>query len=156
MEVLKVHKKGKGLPLGNLTSQLLVNMYMNEFDQWIKHVVKIKYYIRYADDFVILSREKNELNELIPKISEFLTEQLKLSLHPNKVYIKTFASSVDFLGWVHFPNHKVLRTSTKKRMFKNLKKSRDNENVLQSYLGLLSHGNTQKIKNEIFRHIDVM
>jgi hypothetical protein len=127
---------------------------MNEFDQWMKHVVKIKYNIRYADDFVILSRDKNELIQLISKIGFFLKEQLKLILHPDKVYIKTFASGVDFLGWVHFPNHKVLRTTTKKRMFKNLKKSEGNENVLQSYLGLLSHGNAQKIKNEIFRRID--
>jgi RNA-directed DNA polymerase len=149
-------EKGKGLPLGNLTSQLLVNIYMNEFDQWMKHVVKAKYYIRYADDFVILNRDKSELIQLISKMGLFLKEQLKLSLHPGKLYIKTFASGIDFLGWVHFPNHKVLRTATKKRMFKNLKKSKDNKNVLQSYLGLLSHGNTRKIRDKIFTHIDII
>ena len=147
-------EKGKGLPLGNLTSQLLVNIYMNEFDQWMKHVVKTKYYIRYADDFVILHRDKKELIELISKMGTFLKEQLKLILHPNKVYIKTFASGVDFLGWVHFPDHKVLRTTTKKRMFKKLKVSKENKNVLQSYLGLLSHGNTKKLKSQIFLYKD--
>lgn len=119
---------------------------MNEFDQWMKHVVKAKYYIRYADDFTILHTDKTYLENLIPTISQFLDEKLKLSLHPDKVYIKTFASGVDFLGWVHFPDHKVLRTSTKKRMFRNLKMSENNKNVLQSYVGLLSHGNTHTIK----------
>ncbi len=85
-------QKGKGLPLGNLTSQLLVNIYMNEFDQWMKQVMKVKYYIRYADDFVIISQDKDYLLELTPKIAEFLQEHLKLSLHPDKVFIKTLAS----------------------------------------------------------------
>jgi RNA-directed DNA polymerase len=140
---------GKGLPLGNLTSQLLVNIYMNEFDQWIKHTMKIKWYIRYADDFAILHTDKRYLKNLILQISQFLQEKLKLSLHPDKVYIKTFASGVDFLGWVHFPNHRTLRTTTKKRMFKKLKIFKENERVLQSYIGLLSHGNTWKIRDKI-------
>ena len=143
--------KGKGLPLGNLTSQLLVNIYMNEFDQWMKHAMKIRYYIRYADDFVILSRDKNVPLELTAKIGEFLEERLMLSLHPDKVYIKTFSSGIDFLGWVHFPTHKTLRTSTKRRMFKKLKSAGDNENVIQSYLGLLSHGNARKLQLQINR-----
>jgi RNA-directed DNA polymerase len=141
--------KGKGLPLGNLTSQLLVNIYMNEFDQWIKHTMKIKWYVRYADDFVILSRDRNLLAELVLKISEFLDVYLKLILHPEKVHIKTFSSGVDFLGWVHFPNRRTLRTTTKKRMFKKLKVSEENKNILQSYLGLLSHGDTWKIQDGI-------
>src|SRR3990167_7492065 len=110
----------KGLPLGNLTSQLLVNIYMNEFDQFMKHKLKAKYYIRYADDFVILSTNKSHLLEIVRYIALFLREELKLSLHPDKVYIKTYTSGVDFLGWVHFSDHRVLRTTTKKRMFRNL------------------------------------
>jgi retron-type reverse transcriptase len=82
----------KGLPLGNLTSQLLVNIYMNEFDQYVKRELKVKYYIRYADDFVILGEDKEYLKELLTKISIFLSESLKLSLHPDKVFIKTIAS----------------------------------------------------------------
>jgi len=112
---------GVGLPLGNLTSQLLVNIYMNEFDQFAKRKFKLKYYIRYADDFVILSQDKSYLENQLPKISEFLENRLKLRLHPDKVFIKTLASGVDFLGWVHFPHHRVLRTSTKKRMVKKNK-----------------------------------
>lgn len=145
---------GIGLPLGNLTSQLLVNIYMNEFDEWMKHKMKVKYYIRYADDFVILSQDRDYLLELILKISDFLEEYLKLSLHPDKVFIKTFASGVDFLGWVHFPDYKVLRTVTKKRMFKNLSARQDLVEygpTLQSYLGLLKHGNSFKLICKVLR-----
>jgi len=139
---------GNGLPLGNLTSQLLVNIYMNEFDQFVKHNLKTKYYIRYADDFVFLSQDKPELENLLPKIKEFLENNLKLSLHPDKVFIQTFSSGVDFLGWVNFSNHRTLRTVTKRRMLKNLRNNPKPETV-QSYLGLLSHGNTWKLRNEI-------
>jgi len=135
---------GEGLPLGNLTSQLLVNIYMNEFDQFVKRELKVKYYIRYADDFVILSDNKNYLENLRPEISDFLDKELKLNLHPNKVFIKTITSGVDFLGWVHFPKHRVLRTSTKRRMFKRLKENPKEESK-QSYFGMLKHGNTYKL-----------
>ena len=139
---------GVGLPLGNLTSQLLTNVYMNEFDQWMKHVMKVKYYIRYADDFVILSHDRDYLLELLPKIGMFLEEELKLNLHPDKVFIKTLASGIDFLGWVHFPNHRVLRTTTKRRM---LKRMRDNPKMetVQSYLGMLKWGNTEKLQRKL-------
>lgn len=92
----------------------------NEFDHFMKRTLKAKHYIRYADDFVILHEDKKYLERLLPQISEFLESQLKLSLHADKVFIKTIASGVDFLGWVHFPYHRIPRTSTKKRMFRNL------------------------------------
>lgn len=139
---------GKGLTLGNLTSQLLVNIYMNEFDQYMKHVLKTKYYIRYADDFVILSQDKKYLEGVLLKIEKFLDEKLKLKLHSDKVFIKTLNSGVDFLGWVHFPKHKTLRTVTKKRMFKKLARE-SKEEVVQSYLGLLSHGDTYRLKETV-------
>lgn len=134
-----------GLPLGNLTSQLLVNVYMNEFDQYIKHRLKAQHYIRYADDFVILSTDRQWLEGLLPGIATFLSSRLHLSLHPDKVYIKTIASGVDFLGWVHFPNHRVLRPASRRRMFRKLAEGRS-ETRLQSYNGLLSHGNAQKLQ----------
>lgn len=138
----------KGLPLGNLTSQLLVNIYMNEFDQFAKHKLKAKFYVRYADDFVVLSENKSWLEALIPRIAEFLESYLVLSLHPNKLSIHTLASGVDFLGWIHFPNHKVLRSSTKRKM---LRRARENptEETVQSYLGLLSHGNAQRLRIKV-------
>ena len=139
---------GRGLPLGNLTSQLFINIYMNEFDQFVKHSLKVKYYIRYADDFVVLSQDKSWLEELLPKISDFLSEHFKLDIHPDKVFIKTLASGVDFLGWVHFPDHRVLRTTTKRRMLKKIKQN-PKPKTLNSYLGLMKHGNTRKIKKMI-------
>jgi RNA-directed DNA polymerase len=149
VESFKSTSLNKGLPLGNLTSQLLVNVYMNEFDQFVKHNLKLKHYIRYADDFVIIHQDKNILEEVLQKIQYFLENKLKLTLHPDKVFIQTVTSGVDFLGWVHFYNHRVLRTVTKKRMFKKLKYSANNREVVKSYLGLLRHGNTNNLKDRI-------
>lgn len=138
----------KGLPLGNLTSQLLVNIYMNEFDQFVKHKFKVKYYIRYADDFVFLHNDKIYLKNLQLSVGEFLENKLKLKLHPDKVFIKTFGSGVDFLGWVHFPKHRVLRITTKKRILRNINVNSKKESI-DSYLGVLSHGNGYKLQVKI-------
>ena len=143
-------KAGVGLPLGNLTSQLFANVYMNEFDQFVKHKLKVKYYIRYADDFVILSENKSYLNEIIPAISNFLQNNLSLTLHPDKIYIKTLYSGVDFLGWVNFPNHKTIRNRTKNRILKRIKENR-NSKTLSSYIGLLKHGNTRTVKERVLK-----
>lgn len=137
-----------GLPLGNVTSQLLINIYMDDFDQFLKRKLKISYYLRYSDDFVILHENKRYIESLIPKISEYLKINLGLFLNLNKVFIKTLSSGVDFLGWVHFPHHRVLRTSTKRRMFEKLKHDYSKES-LASYLGLLKHGNTYKLLKRI-------
>ncbi len=138
---------GKGLPLGNLTSQLLVNIYLNEFDQFVKHKLKVKYYVRYADDFVFFSQDREHLEKNIPIISDYLFKKLKLIVHPQKIFIKTVASGVDFLGWVHFTRHRVLRTTTKRRMFKRLEESQKKE-TLASYVGMLSQGNGWKLINK--------
>ena len=139
---------GKGLPLGNLTSQLLANIYMNELDQFVKHRLKAKYYIRYADDFVIFSDNREWLEKQILKIQEFLMRQVRLELHPRKVSLQTLASGVDFLGWVHFSDHRVLRTATRRRMMKKVRQSASRETIA-SYLGLLSHGNAYKLKEAV-------
>lgn len=136
--------EGTGLPLGNLTSQLLVNVYMNEFDRFVKHRLKATYYIRYADDFVIFSPDKQWLASLIPRISIFLRDELRLALHPDKVSVSTVASGVDFLGWVHFSDHRVLRSATRRRMFRRFEDD-PAERAVQSYCGLLSHGNANKL-----------
>jgi len=139
----------KGLPLGNLTSQLFSNIYLNEFDKFVKHKLKINYYIRYADDFVIFSENKNYLENLILEMKEFLQDKLKLTLHPDKVFIKTLNSGMDFLGWVNFFDHRVLRTKSKRRMIKNIKQNYFNNQPISSYLGLLKHGNSSKIRKEL-------
>jgi retron-type reverse transcriptase len=145
-----VGENNKGLPLGNLTSQLFANIYLNKFDQFVKHKLKAKYYIRYADDFVILSENKGWLVQQISLIREFLSDNLALELHPHKLFLRTVSSGLDFLGWVNFPDHRVLRRATKDRMFRKLKENSSSES-LSSYLGLLSHGNARKISSTIIK-----
>ncbi len=139
---------GKGIPLGNLTSQLFSNVYMNEFDYFVKHSLRMKYYARYADDFVFMSHDRSKLLHYLPKVAAFLLGYLALSLHPNKVFITTLASGVDFLGWVHFPHHRVIRTKVKKRMLKGVRKKSNHER-LQSYLGLTQHGDAFKLRSQL-------
>ncbi|MFZ4500072.1 MAG: reverse transcriptase domain-containing protein [Minisyncoccia bacterium] len=141
-------REGVGLPLGNLTSQLLVNVYMHEFDMFMKQGLRVTYYIRYADDFVILSSTKEYLEGILQKIHAFLNEKLKLQMHEHKVYIKTFATGVDFLGWIHFPYHRQIRTTTKRKIFKKLKGYPKSETV-NSYRGLLMHGDTYEIRQRM-------
>lgn len=142
-------KKGVGLPLGNLTSQLLVNVYMNEFDQFVKHTLKAQYYIRYADDFVILSKDRKWLFDILSKIKDFLWNELHVQLHSDKVSLRTITSGVDFLGLVHFPNHRVLRTATKRKMLRCIRAKNGKIETVRSYLGLLSHGNTITLQRKI-------
>jgi len=150
----------KGLPIGNLTSQLFANIYLNEFDQFIKKELKVKHYIRYADDFIIVAREENYLKEIIKPINLFLTKKLMLGLHPNKVGIRKSRQGVDFLGYVLLPHHRRLRTKTKQRIFKKLrnrvnkyKKETINQQTLEqslrSYLGVLSHADTYKLEQKL-------
>jgi RNA-directed DNA polymerase len=140
--------QGVGLPLGNLTSQLLVNIYMNEFDLYVARYPRFKHYIRYADDFVFMSADKRGLVELLPNIRNFLWNELRLTLHPDKVSLRPVASGVDFLGWVHFPDHRVLRTATKRRMLRHIRAQEVKEETLQSYIGLMGHGNTKKLRRK--------
>ncbi len=145
-----IYTRRKGLPLGNLTSQLLVNIYMNEFDQFVKHRLKANYHIRYADDFVILSHDRALLEDMLMRTEAFLQEKLRLQLHPDKVSISTVASGVDFLGWVHCPNHRVLRTATRRRMGARLLEN-PHEASIASYRGLLLHGNTFELQHQLPR-----
>lgn len=147
---------GVGLPLGNLTSQLLVNVYMNEFDQFVKQSLRVKHYVRYADDFVLLSTNRRWLQDMLPRMRDFLWDELRLTLHPDKVSLRTVASGVDFLGWVHFTDHRVLRTTTKKRMFRGIRAREGKEETVQSYLGLMSHGNTKKLRRQVEDELETM
>lgn len=154
-----------GIPIGNLTSQIFANVYLNELDQFVKHNLKEKYYIRYCDDFTIVSPTREYLENLIPQIETFLNEKLKLSLHEGKIIIKKYTQGVDFLGYVILPHVVLLRTKTRRRIFKKLREKIDNlqtgivseesfNQSLQSYLGYLGHANsfklTQKLKNQIW------
>ena len=142
----------KGIPMGNIISQLFANIYMNEFDQFAKHHLKEKYYIRYCDDFLILSTNETELREKILHINHFLRNNLRLSLHPNKIFIQRYHAGIDFLGYISFNYYRALRIKTKKRMLKRLRRNRLHDNFnqsLQSYLGMLKHCDSYNIKKEI-------
>ena len=95
--------KGKGMPLGNYTSQFFANVYLTELDYFVKHTLKAKYYIRYVDDFVILHRSKKRLEYFKKSIIEFLRE-IKLELHPDKSDIIPLQKGVNFLGYRIFIN----------------------------------------------------
>ena len=135
-------RPGKGLSLGNLTSQLLANVYMDRLDQYVKCRLGVKRYVRYADDFVLLFHDRDYLVVALECVRDFLSQELRLDLHPNKIEIRTFASGVDFLGWVHFPDHRVLRAATRRRMFRAVDEGAGGRSVA-SYQGLLLHGNAQ-------------
>lgn len=152
--ILKSFSKDTGIPIGNLTSQIFANIYLNELDKFIKQELRIQYYIRYADDFVILSRDRGYLEELIPQIDMFLERNLKLSLHEDKIILRKYNRGIDFLGYIVLPHYLLPRTKTKRRIFKKLEEKRhlDNFNqTLESYLGYLSHANSYKLQREILR-----
>ncbi|MBI3273729.1 MAG: group II intron reverse transcriptase domain-containing protein [Candidatus Colwellbacteria bacterium] len=146
IDSFSINQSGKGIPLGNLTSQLFVNIYLHELDVYAKRILKVRSYIRYADDFTILFSDKDRLMETLPRIGDFLEERLLLELRPNDRPIRTIHSGVDFLGWVHFSDHRVLRAKTKWRMLTRLERSASHA-ALASYWGLLSHGNAHKLSD---------
>lgn len=96
----------------------------------------------------ILSHDREWLAAQIPFLKEFLRVRLRLTLHPQKITLKTFASGVDFLGWVHFPDHRVLRSATRRRMLRRMQTHATQE-TLQSYLGMLTHGNAYALAQEV-------
>lgn len=150
--ILNSFSKGIGIPIGNLTSQIFANVYLNELDQFVKHELKVKYYIRYCDDFAILNSSKEYLENLIPKIEKFLKEKLKLSLHQNKIIIRKYTQGIDFLGYIVLPHYILPRTKTKRRLFKKLKVKINSTNFnqsLESYLGYLSHANSFKVVQKL-------
>ena len=125
---------GVGLPLGNVTSQLFANIYLNELDQFVKHELQIRFYLRYCDDYIILDYDPANLLGLKDRITAFLIDRLRLVLHPDKVSMRTHARGIDFLGYVIRPHHTVLRTKTKRRICRNITPKN-----APSYLGLLGH-----------------
>lgn len=160
-----------GIPLGNATSQLFANIYLHELDDFIKQELREKYYLRYCDDFIILSNNENHLNSLIVYVREFLIKNLQLELHPKKLIIRKLSQGIDFVGYVLFSKYRLVRTRTRQRMKKRLKEAYEaylqgkTNNVgldqrLQSYLGILSHANqhilSQAIKNAYWVRMSVI
>jgi len=151
---------GKGIPLGNITSQIFANVYLRELDEFVKNALRLKYYLRYNDDFIILSHNPEILFKSVQKIRDFVAGRLLLELPDEKTVFRKLAWGIDFCGYVVLPNAVLLRQRTKKRMIKNIsrtmEKYRKNEiafkgmvNTANSYLGLLKHCNSHNLKNKI-------
>ena len=102
-------KSGKGLPIGNLTSQFFANVYLNELDQFVKHKLKAKYYLRYVDDFVILAKDRAALEFYKTAITEFVDKELCLNVHPGKTFIRPVTDGIDFVGYVIRPEYILIR-----------------------------------------------
>jgi retron-type reverse transcriptase len=129
-----------GLPIGNLTSQLFANVYLDAFDHFIKEEFRIPYYIRYTDDVVIVDSDKSKLFSFIPVIEQWLWQERRLTLHPKKIEICKLNQGIDFLGYVTLPYYRVLRARIKRRMLMRL-----NVTNVDSYLGLLKHCSGHKL-----------
>lgn len=95
----------KRMPIGNLTSQIFANVYLNALDHYVKHDLSMRYYGRYVDDFVLVHQDREYLRALIPIITDFLMFTLKLTLHPRKIYLQHYSKGVPFLGVIIRPNH---------------------------------------------------
>ena len=148
----------KGIPLGNLTSQIFANIYLNELDQFIKRKMKVSYYLRYADDFIFLSESKECLPQYINELKKFLLNKLTLELHPKKIIVRRLDNGIDFLGYIVLPHYILPRTKTKRRMFKKLEEKVGQKNFnqsLQSYLGYLGHANAFKLSKDLKNHFSM-
>lgn len=133
---------------------------MNELDQFVKHELQVRHYARYTDDFVIVAESRAYLESLLLQIQDFLSRRLKLSLHPNKVSIEPCRRGADFLGYIVLPHHIVLRTKTRRRIFRKLKERVSEYKMgiigepalvasLQSYLGVFSHAHAHRLSEEM-------
>lgn len=110
--------KNQGLPIGNLTSQFFANIYLNELDQFAKHQLKIKYYLRYVDDLLLLHHDPKQLKIWGRQLNQFLKEKLKLELHPQKTILQSIYKGINFVGFIVYPNHTLIRNRIV-RKFKN-------------------------------------
>lgn len=144
-------KPGKGMPLGNLTSQLFANVYLHPLDIFVKHRLKAKHYLRYADDFIFLGSNPDELGSFLVEASGFLKQELGLVVHPDKTILRKLKGGIDFVGYVALPHYSLPRKKTARRAVVNLKRSLAEgnpalENQYQSYLGYFSHAKSRKLQ----------
>lgn len=160
-EVVRVEAR-RGMPIGNLTSQLFANLYLNELDQYVKHTLKVRWYGRYMDDFLIISPDKQHLKEVRNSIRIFLRDHLSLSLHPKKVSIQNVDHGVCFVGYRIFYDHVLVKGKTlrrfhrrfKKRMKKALTSKTENEKsqfMEESFLGHLKFACTWNLRKTLIK-----
>ena len=151
-----------GLPIGNLTSQLLSNVFLNQLDQFVKRELKCKHYGRYVDDFYVVSCNKSFLHEIIPKIKSFLKNTLELDINDGKTKIVNVKQGVEFLGSFIKPYRTYISNTTlgriRKRLFKmqNEGIKKDPTNSINSFLGVFKHYSSFKIRKNLFSQITVL
>lgn len=140
----------EGLPIGNYLSQYLANFYLTYFDHWLKESQQVKYYFRYADDMVVLHYDKHHLHNLLSEIRNYLQQQLKLTVKENYQVFPVESRGIDFVGYVHYHTHTLIRKGIKKNFVKAAK--RNNKKSLASYTGWLKHCNSKTL---IQKHLKV-
>lgn len=133
-----------GLPIGNYLSQYLANFYLTYFDHWIKEDKKVNYYFRYADDIVVLHKDKAFLHELLSEIEVYMSVKLKLEVKQNYQIFPVASRGIDFVGYVFFHSHILIRKSIKKSFVRKIKKNPDSESI-PSYMGWLKHCNCKHL-----------
>lgn len=149
------------MPIGNLTSQLFANLYLNELDQYAKHEMRLRHYIRYMDDIIVLHSSKGELLKILKEIDAYLSFELHLQLN-NKTAIRPINTGIEFVGYRVWPTHVKISKKTSKKMKRRLKYvkkayARDELNLeqakssLMSYLGLLKHADCYNLKEKILK-----
>lgn len=146
---------GLGLPIGNLTSQLFSNVYLNPFDQFVKRTLKCKYYGRYVDDAIIVSHDKEHLLSLVPAIQRFLKEELGLDLHMGKLQVSEVHKGIEFLGayirpYRTYVSRRTLERVEKKLLTLNFKKPVLVLRSVNSYLGIFQHTSSYNIRRRLF------
>lgn len=149
-------KDGFGLPIGNLSSQFFANVYLNELDQYAKHVLKLKHYIRYVDDIVVIGNNGSKLHEDYKLLNKFLQDNLQLFFHPNKTEINKVEVGVNFVGYIIRPHCKYVRQSTINSLYKRSAERKDFESLratVNSYFGFLRHANTYNERKRAARHL---
>jgi len=154
-------EKTKGMPLGNLTSQFFANVYLNELDYFVKHKLKIKYYVRYVDDFIILHENEEQLREWKMKIELFLKENLKLELHPQKSRIISLSKGIDFVGFRNFYYFKLLRKRNIREMMKKISNYNEylilDEKMMEIFQGWNSYAkwaNTYRLRQYVLSKLN--
>lgn len=138
-----------GVPIGNFLSQFFANFYLTYFDHWIKEVCRVKYYFRYADDMVILSDSKQYLHKLLADIRQYLTDKLKLTIKSNYQIFPVIARGINFVGYVFYHTHTLLRKTIKQNFARMLTWNR-NQSSIASYWGWTTHCDSQHLLEKLF------
>ncbi len=118
------HERRRGIPVGNLTSQFFANLYLNDFDHWVKEELRAGPYVRYVDDFCIFGDDKNRLNEIRSAVVDYLAG-LRLSIHDGKSRIYTVKEGVEFLGFRHLPHMTKVRKENVRRFKARMRRLQD-------------------------------